>query len=496
MVRHPIVVDLQRHAAEFPAKMAIAGKKKATTYGELLERVQSGAAFLANLGVSAGDRVVLAASSSPAFVYGYFATHWLGAIAVPVDPKIGARRLNYIVNEVKPKAIFTRREFRHGDYRGRLTDEFERVESSYPRSSFSRLDDVADVLFTTGTTGKPKGVVLTHRNIASAAANINTVIQNGSADREVVPLPLSHSFGLGRLRCNILAGGAIIMAEGFTVARRIYEAIETWEATGFSFVPAGLAVLLRVSGDKIGEYSSQLKYVEIGSAPMSSDQKRHLMSLLPNTKICMHYGLTEASRSTFLEFHASSENLESIGRPSPSISVRIVDERGKEVPSYQQGEIVVSGAPVTTGYWRNPELTAACLVDGWFHTEDMGYMDRHGYLYLVGRRSDVINVGGLKVAPSEIEEILKLHDAIEECACIGIPDKEGVSGELVKAFLVANPHTVGRPSNNELVNFVRGKVEPYKIPSEFEWTNEIPKTLSGKLQRGRLRSRHATSTVS
>ncbi|MHC4817256.1 MAG: class I adenylate-forming enzyme family protein, partial [Planctomycetota bacterium] len=227
-----------------------------------------------------------------------------------------------------------------------------------------------------------------------------------------------------------------------------------------------------------------------GSAPMPLATKQLLIKILPRTRVWMHYGLTEASRCTFIEFHDSQDFLDSIGKPTPNVEVRVVDEQNRDLPHGAPGEIIVKGGMVTAGYWQDPERTAKTLVDGWLHTGDLGYKDDQGYVYLHGRKGDMINVGGFNVSPVEVEEVLAQHAAIEQGACIGIPDPSEVSGEVVKVFLVPT-NGQAKPSRRELVDWLKPRLEPYKVPAAVEWVDSLPKTGSGKLQRGVLREREA-----
>ncbi len=482
-----ILSKLLKRCEDHPEKLAIVSGKRAVRYGELRDRICSAAARFKDMGVGHGDRIILAASSSPSFTYGYFGTHAIGAVAISIDPLTPASRLRFIIEQVDPKGVFTVKEYNEGGFSVSNINELDSLEYGSIDVGVPDPRDVSDVLFTTGTTGKPKGVVLTHGNILSAARNINTFIGNKDDDVEIVPLPLSHSFGLGRLRCAMLAGGTIVLVDGFTFPGRIFRAMEQFRATGFAFVPAGLAVLLRLTGDEIGKYAEQLRYIEIGSAPMPQEHKEWLMRLLPKTRICMHYGLTEASRSTFIEFHESREKLNSIGKPSPSVEVRVSDENDRELPPNQTGRIMVKGKMVMKGYWKDDELTESALREGWLCTGDVGYRDDDGFLYLAGREGDMINVGGLKVSPVEVEEVLSCHVKVENCACIGIPDPGGITGEAVKAYLVSKNPSSQKPTGDELIEFLKGKLEPYKIPVAFEWVESIPQTSSGKIQRDVLR---------
>jgi acyl-CoA synthetase (AMP-forming)/AMP-acid ligase II len=486
-----LVEHIKEHAVSSPDKIAVVQENQPVTYGDLMKRINATAAHLASIGVGKGDRVILSASNTPSFLYGYFASHLLGAITAPLAPKTPDTRLQFIIDKLDPAAIFIDREFTYKNYSSQLISAFDQLDLDTPEKEYTLpiMDMVADILFTTGTTGESKGVVLTHHNICHQAKNINAFIGNDHTDVEVLPLPLSHSFGLGRLRCNMVTGGTIVLVDGFLIVGKIFQAFEKWHATGFCFVPAGLAILYKLSADKIGDYTKQLKYIEIGSAPMPMENKLRLMRLLPNTRICMHYGLTEASRSTFIEFHQGKQKLESIGLPTPNVSVKVADKEGNEVAIDELGEILVRGEMVMRDYLDNPEETANKLINGWIRTGDIGSMDKEGYYYLRGREKELINIAGRKAAPDEIENVLKQHKAVEDCACIGVPDPEGIKGETPKAFIVLKQGIEKKPSHSELHEFFRGKLEEYKIPSLFQWIDTIPKTASGKLQRAFLKDK-------
>jgi len=482
-----VVAQLLMHASSNPEKIALIVADEVLSYAVLRDRILAAVVFLQDNNIQSGDRVVLAAFSDPAFVYGYFASHLLGVICVPVDPAVGQNRLDYIVKSTTCRAVFG------------ATDRDVSTALHFPISAFVSLNTpggqtsfdfakeygIADILFTSGTTGDPKGVVLTHRSIMASAENINNFIGNTPGDKEVMPLPLSHSFGLGRLRCNIVKGACIILVSGFSSPANIYRAIDDHCATGFASVPAGFAVLLRNSNRNFGRYHRQLKYIEIGSSTMPLDDKLLLMDLLPATRICMHYGLTEASRSAFIEFHADRESLNSIGKPSPGVEIKVVDEQGGRCKPGVSGNLLVRGVHLMSCYWRNTMLSERALLDGWLLTGDVGHFDQDQYLYLDARESDIIRVGGRKVAPAEIEELLNLHSAVICSACVGIPDPRNISGFAVKAFLVAAAD-VQPPSPVELARLLRGKIEVYKMPVAYQWIKDIPCTESGKIMRKNL----------
>jgi long-chain acyl-CoA synthetase len=248
-------------------------------------------------------------------------------------------------------------------------------------------------------------------------------------------------------------------------------------------VPSSWKFLQKMSGNQLGNFSKQLKYIEMGSAYFSENDKRELANLLPHTRIAMHYGLTEASRSAFTEFHEDDKFLNSVGKASPFTDIQIFDDKGNILPDGEEGEIAIKGEHVTKGYLNIAPKD--CFFGDYFRTGDWGVKNSLGYIFLKSRKKELINVGGKKVSPIEVEDVLNAIDGIEESACIGIPDPNGVLGEVVKAYLVKRSNS--DLSLDNIPQLMLGKLEEYKIPAAYEWIDEIPKTSNGKIQRGLLK---------
>mgnify|MGYP002855209963 CR=1 FL=1 len=476
--------QILQNAKLFPAKTALIAGETTVTYGELWDRCLRTAEVLrSRLALKKGDRVIIAAAGNIEFVYTYFGVHIAGGICVPIDPDTNQTRFDYIYESTKPIAVLG---VLHKVDRKPVS--FAEITTGGEPVAFepSQMGDVADVLFTTGTTGAPKGVALSYKNVAAAAENINTFIQNGQDDIELLALPVSHSFGLGRVKCVLTKGGSLVMLGTFASMKKFFGNLEKHHCTGFGMVPASWGYIKKMSGQKIGQFANQLKYVEIGSSFMSKEDKELLMQLLPNTRICMHYGSTEASRSSFMEFHTCKDDLLTAGHASPNCDIKIFSPEGKELPYGEQGEVCVKGEHVTCSYWNEtPERFASDFYGDYFRTGDSGVQDERGYIYLKSRIKEMINVGGKKVAPMEVEDMLNVIPGIKESACVAMPDPDGVMGELVKAFIVCDDDTL---TDAEILDALRPKLEVYKLPVAFERIAEIPKTSSGKIQRLKLKS--------
>ncbi len=466
-------------------KVALTDGKKSLTFGELADSISFATVVLQeDYKLKKGDRIVIAADKQIEFVALYLACHAIGVVTLPIAPDTNQKRYSLIKERVKPALIVG-----FGDETGGKTVNLSKFSGFADTDGLTEnlaieLDDMADIMFTTGTTGEPKGVQLTHRNIAAAARNINTFIRNETADIEMIALPISHSFGIGRMRCALSNGQTIVMLGSFANAKRFFRFMEEYRVTGFGMVPASWALLKRLSGMKIGDFKDQLNYVEIGSAPMPIEEKTALIEALPSTRICMHYGLTEASRSAFMEFHECKDCLTTIGKQSPNMNITIRDEQGQEVSDGTEGEICVSGDAVTKGYLSLPREDY--FWNNSFRTGDWGVRDENGYITLKSRKKEIINVGGKKVSPLEVEEVLMSFEFVKDSACISVPDPEGVLGEVVKAFIVTDePYRV---THAEIDKLIGDKLEGYKHPVAYEVIDAIPKTSSGKVQRLSLKT--------
>jgi long-chain acyl-CoA synthetase len=481
----PLVHCLLANGRADPGRTAFLVEERAISFGEFLCMVSAVASRLKAHGLRRGQRVLICGPNSPPVAAAYFAVHCLAGVAVPLSPDIPGEAARLVSEDCQPALALLGVDLSLPVACEDLHSISSPEHGRAPLQPVCRLEDPADLLYTTGTTGRRKGVVLNHGHIAQAATNTNTFIQNDRDDVEVVPIPLSHSFGLGRLRCMAQTANTLVLEPGLRNAAKLLQRLLDLKATGLALVPAGFDLILRMTQDRLSDARDHLRYVEIGSAPMRPQTRQKLIQLLPHTRICHHFGLTEASRAAFIEYHAERQKLGSIGRPSPNVQISIRDEQGRELAPGQQGELVIRGGMVMAEYWNQPELTSQVLQDGWLRSGDWGYQDRDGYLYLLGRRQDLINVGGLKVSPEEIEHFLNQYPGIIESACVGVPDPQGITGECVKAFIVSRADV----AQKELVAWLRGHLEEYKIPRLVERVSRIVKTPSGKVQRYLLREK-------
>ena len=477
-----IAQQILANAEKWPEKTAVIHKNESITYQQLAQRVQQTAAFYKSEGVVKGDRVIISAQKIPNFVYAYFAAHLIGAVSVPIEYKLNTSISESIIKSIQPKLILAD---------STLNEHLSNAETitKIPFEDYNQLqgienvlsEDLADIIFTTGTTSTPKGVCLSHQNIISGAVNTNEFIGNSSEDTEVIPLSLHHAFGLRRLRTNLMLGATVILVDGFLHIDEIFEAISAYNATGICLIPAGFAIIRRLTKSDYIPVFKHLKYIEFGSSSLSTDLKLELIENLPGTKLCMHYGLTEVAANIFTEFHSNSHKLEALGKASPNIEIQITDESDNSCKVEEIGEIRVKGSVMTNGYWKNDQLTKSAIHNEWFCTGDLGYKDAQDYIFYKGRKDDMINIGGKKVYPTEIETVLNEYPGIKEAACFTTYDD--ITGNQIAAIVVLDKSVLRQLDEKSLIAFLRNKLENYKIPSVFKTKLKLPRTASGKIVR-------------
>lgn len=367
-------------------------------------------------------------------------------------------------------------------------DYFDSVEKlSYDlieNSEQINHNEMSEVIFTTGTTGNPKGVLLSHLTVVETAKNINRFTEIKSSDIEMHMMPISHSFGLARLRCCILAGCTLILHDGFGNLIKFFNSLDKYKGTVISTVPAGILFVKKLAEEKLKNYSSQINMIELGSSPMTAQSKIELAKLLPKTNICMHYGLTEASRSTFINFKKDYKFIDSVGKANNRTKIIIIDKNNKICQNNHSGEICISGTNLFSGYvFTDIEPK---YHKQYFRTGDYGYLDDNNYLFFKARKDDMMNISGKKVSPIEVERYIAEVPFVEDVACVEAKNKRTGLTE-VKAFVVINKNMLTYDWTKEIKKYLKNKIEYYKIPSSIVNIDSIPKSHNGKTLRIKLK---------
>jgi long-chain acyl-CoA synthetase len=462
-------------------------------YAQMAERIRAIGDLLSDAGLRKGDRVAILLADKRRFILSVFAAMSRGLVAVPIPQGTTAAVVESVLLDCEPAALVTSAQdlsdlpaSLHQQIRCRLLVDLDPPFALPARTELPLDgDDLALILYTSGTTGPRKGVLLTHRNLVQSTLNTNAFMRVNEGIRELVALPLAHSFGFGRTRSVLFAGGTLVLTSGPLNPLAIIQAALLHHCNGLSAVPAGIAQMMRLEA-LMRRIGPQMRFVELGSSPMPADRKRRLAEIFPWARICMHYGLTEASRSTFLDFRADRDRLETVGRAAPSVEIAVRDERGGVVAAGSSGEISIRGPHVARGYWKDPALSRARFTeDGWFRTGDFGFLDNDGYLYLLGRRDDVINVGGHKVTPLEVESAIReIHPDVDVCV-VGVPDPAGIQGEVPVLCYVSN---AGRTLEvDELAHALSGRLHDDHLPRAVYRLDRLPRSDGDKVLRRELR---------
>ncbi len=501
----PDAVDLNalldRTVANQPEAPALVYEGKSFTYGELYRQVLAFAGALQRLGIRKGDRVAVMLPNIPEFPLVYFGILRLGAVVVPINTMFRSREIHYILEDSESRAVVTWEDAlqevgpamedleacEHLIALGENLPEgvlnlralLEESSSEVPEKAVSP-EDPAVILYTSGTTGRPKGAILTHKNLCSNASAAALIGALTSRDISLGVLPFYHSFGQTvSMNAVFCSGGKIVLIPHFT-PQAVFENIEREKVTIFAAVPTMLKMMVDFEGP-VADLSS-VRWLLSGGAKL---ERALLEAFERKFGLPVHegYGLTEASPVVTFNPQGFDRKPGSVGIPLRDIEVRIVDENGEELLPGEEGEIVVRGPNVMKGYLNRPEATKEILRDGWLYTGDIGYTDEEGYLYIVDRKGDMIIKGGFNVYPREIEELLSHHPSIQEVAVIGVPDP--VQGEEVKAYVVLQPEA--RASSNELIEYCMSQIAKYKCPKYISFVQSLPKNSLGRVQKHLLK---------
>ncbi len=364
-----------------------------------------------------------------------------------------------------------------------LGDVVAKGSRSYDAKEVS-MDDPAVILYTSGTTGNPKGVTLTHGNFDF---QVNTIVSSmvnfTPEDRVVAVLPLYHVYGLANCMIPTLSHGAAACLVPSYSPQNLLDAIAENEATILPAIPSMYGHLLTVARARKIQMPKSLRQCVSGGAPLSRSAMQDFITAF-DTQITEGYGLTETTSSVCLNGSGEGYKEGSIGPPAKGVEMGIVDDGDNFLGNNEEGEIVIRSKTVTPGYWNNPEATAESInTDGWFHTGDLGYRDGDGYYFITDRKKDLIIRGGFNISPREVEEVLMSHKAVTDAAVVAVPDKRG--REMVKAFVVLKE---GAPLQApELMDYARDNLAPYKLPKQIEFVETLPKSATGKVLRKELR---------
>ncbi|HLW18625.1 MAG TPA: long-chain fatty acid--CoA ligase [Actinomycetota bacterium] len=498
------VADIVKQtAARLPDKPALIFQDKPITYGELEREIDQAAAGIASLGIRKGDRVGVLVQNVPHFIYAYLGIERAGGVMVPLNTMYTADEVSYILADAEARAVVVAEPFlRAVDGLRETLPMLEHVVVVGGGSPIGTMGwdqmtgrgqgapsvtiddgDLAALPYTSGTTGKPKGAMLTHGNLMANIEQMHRVPLLTEAETDVVllVLPMFHIYALNvSLGLTFRVGATAVLQERFDPVASL-DAIERHGITVLFGAPPMFVAWLSTPNVEKRNLSS-VRLAVSGAAPLPGpvleDFKRRL-----GITIWEGYGLTETAPGVTSNAMGSDAKPGSIGKPLPDVELRLLDEQGDEVEEGDPGEIVVRGPNVFKGYWHDDPATEEATRGGWFHTGDVAYEDEDGYLFLVDRKKDLIIVSGFNVYPREVEEALYRHPKVAEAAVVGIPHP--YTGEAVKAVVVLKPGTTA--TEEEIIEFCKRSIARFKCPQVVEFVDKLPHTDTGKILRRRLR---------
>lgn len=505
---------LEDAARQWPDKTALVCDGRRLTYAEVEATANHLAHALLAEGLERGDRVVIWLDNSPEAAIAVFAVLKAGGVFVMVNPTTKPDKLTYLLNNSRARILICpaqRTETLHDCWDqtphlesvvmvGQLSNKPSRakrfagwdellerhVEKTAPPPKRTISIDLAALVYTSGSTGNPKGVMLTHLNMVTAATSITTYLQNRHDDIVLNVLPLSFDYGLYQWLMVVKFGGTLVLEKSFTYPHAVLNRLIQERVTGFPIVPTILAILLQMD---LRKYDlSHLRYVTNTGAALPTEYIARLRQLLPDVTIFSMYGLTECKRVAYLPPEEIDRRPNSVGRAMPNCEVYLVDVNDCRVGPGVVGELVVRGANVMQGYWEAPEETARRLKPGALpnervlYTGDLFRTDTDGFLYWVGRRDDIIKSRGEKVSPKEVEDVLCRHPQIAEAAVVGVPD--AILGQAIRAVISLCPDA--HLSEKDVIAYCRQHLEDFMVPRQIEIRGLLPRTANGKIDKTQL----------
>ncbi len=512
-----VATNLERNAALLPAKSALCFADRKFTYAELNAAANQVANGLAAIGIGRGDKVVLACPNLPQFAIVYYGILKMGAVVVPINVLLKAPEIAYHLRDSQAKAFFcfegtpelplgaegqaaceqagtrphlfmiTADPTKPAPFAGVQTLAALMKDASPSGTSVATdANDTAVILYTSGTTGKPKGAELTHVNVAMNMMACHALMRQTVDDVHLVALPLFHSFGqVVQMNTGLMAGATVVFMPRFD-PDAAFRAMQAHKVTIFAGVPTMFIALLNLPGASerhdLKAIAANLRLGLSGGAAMPVAVMKQFEERF-GIAILEGYGLSETSPVATFSFLDFERIPGCVGKPLWGVEVRIVDAEGTSVDVGKEGEVVIRGHNVMKGYYNRPEATAEAIRDGWFHSGDIGRLDEAGNLYIVDRLKDMIIRGGFNVYPRELEEVLMTHEAIAQAAVIGVPHE--THGEEVKAFVTLKPGATA--TADAIVAWCKERMASYKYPRLVEILDAMPMTATGKILKRELR---------
>ena len=499
-----VVELLENTVRQFPERVGFIADDRRLTYAAFDEAVNRVASGLEAAGISRGDHVAVLLGTQLEFPITFFAIMKLGAVIVPLNTRFKGEELAYEINDSESKLLIVDEDY--WQYVEPVTGQLETVKaiffngSSPPKGAlpFSQLaqhagtafrraslteDDIAGIMYTSGTTGKPKGAILHQRGLVVTAMLVADFIQYRPDDKMICSIPLFHITGMSSVMLPpIFSGAACVYMKQFKT-RDFLDLVASEKVTHYMGVVN--VVWLMVNHPDFDRYDfSSFRTVLFGGSFATEEMVRGIFDKLPHVRVSVGYGLTESfAIVTSTPFEDALRKINAVGKLLPTMDARIVDDNDKAMPVGEIGEIVLKGPKVFKGYWKKPEATKETIIDGWLHTGDIGKIDDEGFIYILDRKKDMINRGGEKIYCLEVENVISCIPKVLDVAVVGVPDR--IMGEVVKACVVVRPGE--EATEEEIRQYCAASLADYKVPKIVSFLESLPRNPAGKVNKAELR---------
>ena len=483
----PLPRHIAQHASLNPDRPALIDGDLVLNYAALDDRIRRGAEKLRRKGVRKGDRVIIVASAKTELMLGIFAAMAAGAGAAPLSA--AEENIGSLVEYFEPALVLIGSNIPASalrDVRVRMLALSELAIDDPGEVAELGYDDIGLFILTSGTTGgQRRGAMISYRSLSGTAEYMNEVMGIQGDVRELITAPLEHAFGMGRIKATLHAGGTAILTPPLFSPKIIVGELSRHDCNMMSSVVSALGLVLDSEAAALSQFADRIRWMELGSGQFSPAAWRTLAGCLPRTRFFFNYGLTEARRSTFLEYNSAPEKIGTVGKPARWVRVRIVDDENRPLPPNQEGRIQVDGVNKASGYFKYPDAWRRKQNGEWLDTGDNGFLDEDGYLTYAGRIDDTINVGGLKVAPEEVEMELQALLNGRTYAVARIPDPLGIEGHVPALFIETKEENL--LSIEQVRSHLEPRLPPFKIPRRIYSIEAIPRTATTrKIRRGAL----------
>ena len=473
-----IVERIFAHAQSDPENPAIICDDEIVSYAQLKEMILNAYACLKKKGIGKEDKVLVQSIHNKLCIACYYAVHLLNAVLVPFEKNAPQERVLEIAGNTDAKLIISRndtgKDWCSYDEIGAYRNGADAWDGSYPD-----IDSDCEMVFTTGTTGKSKGVLITHRNMSWYTYAIAKATEMKEGNRFFITTPLNHAGGLRRTHLSLANGCTVIYMDGLMNLKKYFSYIQNYRATSLYLPPVAIRVLMNSARDELMKYQDQIDFVYSSSSPIPAGDCEILREMLPKTRLYNAYEASETPGVSLYDYNTDRILKGCMGKANEGVELAILKEDGEITKEKEiSGQICIKSPMNMHGYYKAAEITSSVFKDGWFVSSDLGHFDEEGNIYYDGRKGDVINIAGYKIAPTDVEEVALLDESIKECICIEAENKLGMP--VLKLLVVPKNDSF---DSKALTKLIAAKLEPYKVPKLIETIEEVHKTFNGKIDR-------------